>query len=312
MELAPKIIYDSLNTFEDLHRLISEGESESYYLECKAPSQPKLSSDLQATLAKAISGFSNSDGGVIIWGMSTTKKLHSELDLMTQIEPIGNCKSFAAELANKIPTLTVPAIRTYEQKLIKEKPSAERGIVVTYIPPVTGDPIQSLKDELFYFRSGASFSKAPHHMIKRLFAATESPDIHCIVSAQNSEEENTAHLKFLVENRSSAIGEHVHLTLYFGQGEMINNIRYLSLWSDITDMNRNVITYDHALTQVLHRGLNLAAGEMYVTFKNRLKKPMKIFVNVYANKMRARSQTFQLSQKAKKFELMLLQETFLY
>lgn len=83
-------VFDSLSDYAALEELIDNAEAEGLYLECKAPGGPQLSRDLKVHLAKAISGFSNTAGGVIIWGMSTTKQAQSGLDVLTQIEPIGN------------------------------------------------------------------------------------------------------------------------------------------------------------------------------------------------------------------------------
>ena len=86
-------LYNALIKNSDLENLIANGESENLYLECKAPVSPQLGKDQKNALAKAISGFSNTAGGVILWGISTTRHAHSGLDVLTQIEPIGQCSS---------------------------------------------------------------------------------------------------------------------------------------------------------------------------------------------------------------------------
>lgn len=71
--LIPSLeLYNELNKYENIERLIENGESEGLYLECKAPSKPSINREQKAQLAKAISGFSNTEGGVIIYGVSTT------------------------------------------------------------------------------------------------------------------------------------------------------------------------------------------------------------------------------------------------
>ena len=62
-------LYNALSRYSDLVDLIAEGEAESLHLECKSPGSPKLGKDLKNALAKAISGFSNTAGGVILWGI---------------------------------------------------------------------------------------------------------------------------------------------------------------------------------------------------------------------------------------------------
>jgi len=182
MSNAAKFFFDTIKTYADLEALVSNGESENIFLECKAPEEPKLNNSLQITLAKALSGFSNTNGGVVIWGASTTKKAHSDIDLITQIEPIGHALTFSSSIINKIPTLTTPSISKCENKVIKKIKDDSRGVVITYVPPHIGDPVQSLKDDYFYYRSGDDFTKAPHQMLKRLFAATDTPDLFMQIS----------------------------------------------------------------------------------------------------------------------------------
>ncbi len=169
--------FEDLDQWSKLETLINSGEAEGLYLECKSPSSPQLSTELRAQLARALSGFSNTEGGVIIWGMSTKKHGHSGLDILTQIEPIGLCSQFAKQVETVIPALTTPPITKSATKCMFEKKRDRKGIVVTFVPKVIGDPVQVNFDGSFYFRSGAEFVKAPYEMIKRLFAATESPDL---------------------------------------------------------------------------------------------------------------------------------------
>ena len=208
-------IYKNLNTYEDLCQLIDNGDTESLHLECKSPSDPKLNKDLQFHLAKCLSGFSNTSGGVILWGMATTKHPHSGLDVITDIVPIGNCQSFEKQIISRMPSLSNPPIFDFENKVIKEKDRDRKGVVVTYIPKSNGDPVQSLKDNLFYYRSGDGFSVAPFEMIKRLFMATKSPELCVDVDKKlcRLDNSNIWNIPIAIENKSNAIAEHVVISL---------------------------------------------------------------------------------------------------
>lgn len=127
-------LFDSLSSHADLQELIDDGEAEGLYLECKAPADPRLTQPLKAHLAKAISGYSNTDGGVIIWGISTTKHQHSGLDVLTQIEPIARCRRFQQQVDKALPTLSTPNTLGAQTKVVKQRPRDTRGIVLAYIP----------------------------------------------------------------------------------------------------------------------------------------------------------------------------------
>ena len=82
-------LFEQLSITEIEH-LISSGKSEDQYIEAKAPQSSVLSKTQQIELGKQLSGFSNAGGGIILFGVSTTKKAHGNIDILTQIEPIGN------------------------------------------------------------------------------------------------------------------------------------------------------------------------------------------------------------------------------
>src|SRR5438270_12938794 len=98
-------LYESLNEWAALEQLIADGEAEGQFLECKSPSTPHIGQELRAQAAKAASAFTNSGGGVLIWGMSTSNRLHTGLDVLSQIEPIGQVRQFEQRLTALLPRL---------------------------------------------------------------------------------------------------------------------------------------------------------------------------------------------------------------
>ena len=170
-------LFETLDTWAAIERLIADGEAEGLYLECKAPASSQLTREQRAQLAEAASGFANTGGGVILWGVSTTRHAHSTLDVLTQTEPIGHSLRLAQEIDRTIPTLTTPGIELIPSRVLHERPTDRRGIVVTYIPPTTGDPVQSNIDRHFHFRNGDDFSEMPYDMLRRMFAGTTAPDL---------------------------------------------------------------------------------------------------------------------------------------
>ncbi|KKL12203.1 hypothetical protein LCGC14_2538090, partial [marine sediment metagenome] len=120
-------VYKNLSSYKRLEELIGDGETENLYLECKAPSIPRLNKELQVHLAKSVSGFSNTTGGIVIYGISTTKHSHSGLDVLTQIEPLGNVQKFEQQIHRTIPTLSTPPILNFHTKTIKKKASDSKG-----------------------------------------------------------------------------------------------------------------------------------------------------------------------------------------
>jgi len=286
MEQVGKSFYNSINTYADLQRLIDEGESESVFLECKSPTTPTLSADLRKTLAKTISGFSNTNGGVIIWGASTTKKIHSGLDVITQIEPLGNCIKFQREIEKRISILTTPPINNYSNKIIKKKSADTRGVVITYIPKYSGDPVQSLEDDHFYFRSGDEFIKTPYEMLKRLFAATESPDLSIDFGSRlmTKDAGGLYHFPLILSNNSSAIAEKIKLFVVIENFQDCDSFS-ISGFQDVSQMNPQypkAFTFD--LKEYIYKGLSMNIGQISTKLKG-YKKILFLNATIYSHKM---------------------------
>ena len=215
MQEAAEILFETLKSYNDLTELIDNGECETQYLECKAPSSPTINLNMQTHIAKALSGFANTAGSVVIYGMSTTRHSVSGLDILTQLEPIGNCAMFEKNLKNRIPTLSMPPTQSFKTKIIKERKGDTRGIVVLYIPQSHGDPVQTTKDDLFYFRTGDEFKRAPFELIKRLFAAAQSPNLlpHLPANRIRTNEDGTWQIPIMIENGSSAFADNILITV---------------------------------------------------------------------------------------------------
>lgn len=284
-------IYKGLNTWKSLVNLIDTGESEGLHLECKSPTQPKLTQDHQAHLSKALSGFSNTAGGILIYGISTTTHGHSGLDILSQLEPIGMCKNFQQQLQTRIPSLTSPPIFNYKTKVIKQKSKDEKGIIICYIPKGSGDPVQVNKDNNFYYRSGHDFTIAPYEMIKRLFLSSGSPDLEILLNYKQATISETGKciIPIYMINSSFTIGEHVFVSAVIQNSSELRLIT-ITRFKGQAPINNNEEIFDYHLQSVIHKGLYLRLGTL--NFNKDITKPklaLQIRFHVYAKRMEARA-----------------------
>lgn len=285
-----KTLFDGLNTIEDLENLIQSGEAEGLYLECKSPSSPKINQDVKCHIAKAISGFSNTEGGVVIWGVSTTKHSYSGLDIITQVEPIGACSQFKKQIEKTTPLLNVPAITNIQTKVIKTKPKDTKGVVIAYIPKSNHFPVQSLADNLFYFRSGDEFSKAPYELIKRLFSATDTPDIVSILEGEIIKKNVSGlwEIPITIQNNSDAAGRDIKMLLTVENSSSCKTIKTTTI-KDLSAANQGRKVYLGTIKDdVLHKGLNQQLGNMLIVLKGQNKK-LLITIKIMSDKMRRRT-----------------------
>jgi len=315
MSSAPQQFFNSLRTYADLEALIAEGETEGLYLECKSPSSPILNKDLRVMLAKAISGFANSSGGVVAWGISTTKHQHGGLDVLSQLEPIANCNNFMRQVMRSSITVTTPRVQSIESRIILAQPGATRGIVLTYIPQTLGDPVRSTEDDHFYFRSGDEFTIAPYELIKRLFAATESSDlsVHFLPSLVKTETDGTWTVPIILTNRSSAVAENIKMSVTVENPAACDSV-LLPEFRDSSEVNPGSKIFMSTDMGVIHRGLNNLVGSLRVKMKKhkQAKRVLKLRVSIYANRMRARSVHATISLAKKGFSVTRVSETYVY
>ncbi len=315
MENAALKLFESLDKYSKIEELIFQGESEGIYLECKSPTVPTLDKAKKVHLARALSGFSNTEGGIIIWGVSTTKHEHSTLDILSQIEEIGNCDNFSKQIESSIPTLTIPSITNSLTKVIKKSKKDSRGIIITYIPKSLGDPVQSNKEEYFYFRNGDEFTKLPYEMLKRLFASTESPDLHIVFDSRlvNVKGNGVWEIPIILKNNSSAIAEYVEVLVEIKNEDYCQNISCTD-FRDISEVNPNLKIFEKKVNGVIHRGLSNMIGKIIVTMKKekRFKKVLKINIKIYSNKMVARQEDLSIYVSKEGISVKRGKEKYLY
>ena len=304
MSSPAEALYNSLNTFQDLENLMNEGASENLVLECKSPQVPSLDKKHMIKLATAVSGFGNTAGGVSLYGMATSSHGHKGIDILSQIEPIANCNALKQTIENKIPTLSTPSVTKFETKTIKEKTNDRRGVIAIYFPQFAGDPLQSMKDNKFYYRSEANFVPAPHEMIKRLFFSSRSPDLGLSIDPRLVKEGKDGGwiIPLVVENKTNTAAREVSIQIEIENYNDCESV-FISQFSDVSHLNPEKRAYGTTLKRVIHRGLNIVVGQIRVKMKKvkRRKRTLHFNIAFWADNMRARKINFTFALMRKGF-----------
>ncbi len=165
-----KEIYDSLNLEEDLQRFIS-GQVENLYVDFKIKrdlSTHFVDDDLQKVLCKAISGFANADGGVIIIGIDAPQGESPSFRV------IGPHVMFEQEVNSYISRATSFVVQSVLVKSVTS-PSYNGGVILVYVPKSDQAPHCSMKDKKYYQRIGDSFIQMEHYQIADLFGRRHHP-----------------------------------------------------------------------------------------------------------------------------------------
>jgi hypothetical protein len=163
--------------FQDI---IARKESEKFFIDFKLTEkndytgQRTLFDSDKKNLAKAISGFGNSEGGLIIWGIDASGHTN---DYAKSIKPIKSIDNFKSLLESFVSLLTLPVHKTVESFVIKKSNTDREGIVITIIPKGNDRPYQNIGDYKYYMRAGDSFVPVPHGVLQGMFGQTPQPNV---------------------------------------------------------------------------------------------------------------------------------------
>lgn len=159
---------------QEVSAFIAEPVTEELFLDYKRSADngagKRLHNDDQKNLAKAISGFGNSEGGVVLWGVACRNDPVLG-DVPTHPVPIENPNRFKSWLEQKTSGLTIPPHSGVRHHVVPE------GYVVTLVPSGAHAPYQTVNGLSYYIRAGSSFVRAPHGVLAGLFGRRPQADI---------------------------------------------------------------------------------------------------------------------------------------
>jgi len=123
-------------------------------------------------LAKAISGFGNSEGGVIVWGVDASRD-RDGADVARAKVPITNVTRFLGWLQGAVSGCTLPAHPGVQYHAISA--ASGNGFVATLVPKSQLSPHQCIGDFRYYMRAGSSFSPVAHSVIAGMMGRRPQP-----------------------------------------------------------------------------------------------------------------------------------------
>lgn len=176
-----------------IEKAIERKAEAGLYLDFKQKSDrrnPGLNDDDKANLAKAISGFANTDGGVIVWGVKAKADTKDEPDVVVELFPINNLKTFQTRLNAVSGELVNPPVAGVENRLIPQAPNVDTGYVITVVPQRRDTLVQANSKTCkgFYIRSGSGFHQLPEPLIAEFYRRKPSPILRLSVRLAEPEQ----------------------------------------------------------------------------------------------------------------------------
>lgn len=166
------------NSYKLIERFVDISKAEDLHVDFKRKANPKssvLEAEDKRNLAKALSGFAHSEGGLIIWGIKAERKDKNDPespDVASGKDPIKNLSAFVANLNNELKIATRPPVDGARNFACPK--SNGSGYAVTVIPISENPPHRAEGcNNHFYKRSGSNF----YHL--------EPFDLRDLISRQN-------------------------------------------------------------------------------------------------------------------------------
>lgn len=165
---------------EALDGLLADAEPESYFLDFKTTADPGNSNTLNGpdnkNLSKAISGFGNTSGGLIIWGIECRRDRDTGVEIPNKA-PIPNARAFASKIQSAISRATIPPHSSAEVLCIPESNGSELGFVILHVPQSAVFPLRSLVTNHYHLRSGSDFGILPHDVLAAMLGKRPSASL---------------------------------------------------------------------------------------------------------------------------------------
>ena len=186
-DIFQKLIYFGEDAIDDF---IVNLQTEELFLDFKqAVSTGKngtsLHKDDRKNLAKGISGFGNSEGGVIVWGVECSRDCDIG-DVAKAKVKVRNVHRFLSWLENAISGCTIPRHNRVRNHIISVDKNGD-GFVATYIPKSELAPLMTTMGNNIYIRSGSNNVPAPYSVIAGMFGKRPQPNVELIIADKNLE-----------------------------------------------------------------------------------------------------------------------------
>ncbi|MCK9202119.1 MAG: ATP-binding protein [Gallionella sp.] len=219
-ELYERVVSNGENA---INEFIETRASEELFLDFKRSSDDGTNRHLSNTdrnnLAKAISGFGNSSGGIVVWGVDCSTD-YDGADVARAKVPINNIHRFLGNLQGAVSGCTLPTHNGVEHHPILINGSSS-GYVVTYIPASENAPHQVVGKLQYYIRAGSDFVPAPHQVLAGMFGRRPQPHVYpmfTVSPAKNDGSNLICEYQIVVTNGGPGIARDLFFTAMIHEG----------------------------------------------------------------------------------------------
>jgi predicted HTH transcriptional regulator len=161
---------------KEIDEFLELRQEEHLQLDFKTINNANLNgSDDKRSLAKCISGFANSSGGIIVWGVDARKNAQ-DVDCAVGRKEIEPIKLFLSRLNALTGQAVSPIVDGIQHRAIET--TGNSGFAITLVPETESGPhMAKLGEDRYYKRSGDSFYKMEHFDLEDMFGRRQKPNL---------------------------------------------------------------------------------------------------------------------------------------
>lgn len=170
--------YDSID-LESVHDFLDARREENLTLDFKTVNRPVMTKEDRGVYSKALSGFANSSGGVIVWGVEACKQNDDEYDVVCDLPEVEDAPLLVQRLNEHTGACVSPIVEGVLHQAILTG-SENRGFVKTFIPESDSGPHMALigqNKHRYFKRSGDSCYPMEHYDVADMFGRRPKPSL---------------------------------------------------------------------------------------------------------------------------------------
>lgn len=207
-----------------LDELLDDREAESLFLDFKrSPNEGSarlLAPEDNKNLSKAISGFANSSGGIVVWGVDCRRDNATGSEI-AQKHPLLDASGFSTKLQGAISRTTIPPHSGVQVVFFDEPGRTPGGYVVVLVPQSIIGPIRSVVTNHYHLRAGSDFGIVPHDVLAGMFGKAPQPSAELNVISHPARLDSkpghfTLAFGLVAVNLGAVMGERPYLSAFFG------------------------------------------------------------------------------------------------
>lgn len=289
--------YRSVDTEAALKGFISSKTKEDLHIEFKQKQDSRdgnLGDRDKFNFSRALAGFANSDGGVLFWGIETSKKDESA----KRLKPINEIDEFLRSLKSSLLTTVQPFVDGVLIERIDKDGSSTRGYVKCFVPPSDKTPHRAMQaGREYYKRSVEGFYKMEHFDLEDMFGRRQKPFLILNVNSKPASEDDIQlmELSFAFKNDGKAMAKYYGYLCKFDENIELISFPDLSI-ENVTKLNNNVptVSYTNNIGVIHPNGITYNCGKL--TYKKRdSSKKINGVVTYFCEGMPAKNTTIEIA-----------------